>query len=480
MILAIDQGTTSSRAIIMNNQGRLVGSHQIAIAQHYPKPGWVEHDPRDIWKSVEGCIRGALKKSGVSASKIAAIAITNQRETVSVFDNEKPLHRFIVWQDRRTAEACQKLSRYKSEVLKRAGLPIDPYFSASKIRWIQKKLQLSKNKSSLRFRTIDSFLIQKLTSEDAIEATNASRTSLFNLKSCEWDQSLFEVFDVPTRYAPPVYPSEDLGLVTKNLGFLPDGIPVQAVLGDQQAALYGQLGHQPGAGKITYGTGSFILLNTGSKPVISKSGLVSTLAILTHDRKKSYALEGSAFVSGAWIQWLRDQLKMIPNSEASEKLARSIKSSGGVMIVPALAGMGAPFWLPNARGAILGLTRGTGRAEIARASLEALAFQNRALVDAMKDDTHGLKILWKVDGGAVKNDLLMQMQADILHSNIFRPKNLEATATGVALLAGVSMGIFTTKDLEKIWKLDRVFRPTSSKEIERSYSNWIHAVERLS
>lgn len=476
MILAIDQGTTSTRSILLNEKGKSIASHQIAIPQHFPKPGWVEHDANDIWRSVESTMRGVMKKASISPRQIRAIAITNQRETVSLFEGSKSLHRFIVWQDRRTADDCERIRKHAPFVLKRAGLPIDPYFSATKIAWLKKKLSLS-SKRSIRFRTIDSFLISKLTGEDAIEATNASRTSLLNLKSGNWDAELFEIFGVPKAWAPPVYPSEDLGLMTKGLGFLPDGIPVQAVLGDQQAALFGQLGWKKGAGKITFGTGSFLLLNTGATPVISKNGLVSTIAIAWSKGTRDYALEGSAFISGAWIQWLRDQLKIIENSPASEKLAASVKSSDGVMIVPALSGLGAPFWLPHIRGAILGLTRGVGRAHIARASIEALAFQNRALVDAMMKDAPGLRSEWRVDGGAVANNLLLQIQADVLSLAIVRPRNLEATAIGVGQLALLSLGALSLNQIERLWQSERVFRPSpKAKELNSIYKKWLSAV----
>lgn len=476
MILAIDQGTTSTRSILLNKRGKIVSSHSIAIAQHFPRAGWVEHDPRDIWKSVEGSMRGALKTAGIKGDKVRAIAITNQRETVSLFEGSRPLHRFIVWQDRRTADDCKKLESHATTVLKRAGLPIDPYFSATKIAWLKRELKLSSSRS-IRFRTIDSFLISKLTGEDAIEATNASRTSLLNLRSGQWDPELFSIYMIPASYAPPVYPSEDLGLCTRGLGFLPDGIPVQAVLGDQQAALFGQLGWKKGVGKITFGTGSFVLLNTGSQPVISKNNLVSTIAIQWASGRRDYALEGSAFISGAWIQWLRDQLQIIDNSGGSERLARSVQSSDGVVVVPALSGLGAPFWLPHLRGAIMGLTRGSNRGHIARASLEALAFQNRALIDAMIRDAQGLKAEWRVDGGAVANNLLMQIQADVLNSKILRPKNLEATATGVGLLALLSMEALSLKDIEKLWKQDRIFQPSKNTAQTRMlYEQWVKAV----
>lgn len=383
--------------------------------------------------------------------------------------------------DRPTA-ICEKLSKSSKIVRQKAGLPIDPYFSATKISWIKKHLKLSAKNKNLRFRTIDSFLLRRLTKIDAIESTNASRTSLLNLASAKWDSSLFDIFDVPEAWAPRVVPSEGLEFKTSGVEFLPDGIPIRAALGDQQAALFGQIGWMPGHGKITFGTGSFVLLNTGTKPIISKNSLVSTIALEWKSRKRLYALEGSAFICGAWIQWLRDQLQMIGASDESECMAEQVSSSEGVFIVPALSGMGAPFWKPHLRGAVAGLTRGSNRNHIARASLEALAFQNKALIEAMKkDSSHLKKIVWKVDGGAVRNNLLMQIQADALKSKILRPKDLEATGIGAARLAAFSHGFISLKDIEKLWREDRSFTPGSrSKEYDALYGAWIGLVEQLS
>jgi glycerol kinase len=476
MILAIDQGTTSSRALLLDAKGRIVASHSAAIPQHFPKPGWVEHDPKDIWQSVEKSIVGALRKSKVPAKKIRGIGITNQRETVSLFDGDRPLHRFIVWQDRRTADECEKIKNHRSIILQKAGLPIDPYFSATKIKWLLNYLKVPATKKSIRFRTIESFLIQKMTGEDFTEATNASRTSLMNLKTLEWDEELLHIFGVPAHLCPTIIPSQPVGLKTKGLKSLPDGIPIAAILGDQQAALFGQNGWKSGVGKITFGTGSFILLNTGDEPVISTHSLVSTLALQWANGKKLYALEGSAFICGAWIQWLRDQLKMISKSSDIETLARKVRSSDGVMVVPALSGMGAPFWNPQLRGSISGLTRGSSNAHIARASLEALAFQNRALIDAMKKDSpQNLKMEWRVDGGAVRDNLLMQIQADVLRTSIIRPKNLEATAVGVGLLAAHNLELMTLEEIAQSWKLDRIFKATANNYADL-YSSWLQRI----
>lgn len=487
MILAIDQGTTSTRTILMNRRGRLISSSQIAIPQHFPRPGWVEHDPRDIWNSVRGTIQRALRSGNVRPQQIDGIALTNQRETVSLFENHRPLHRFIVWQDRRTTRECSRLKTYASTVLKRSGLPLDPYFSATKIAWIKKQLKIS-SRRAVHFRTIDSFLIHQLTGVNAIEATNASRTSLLDLRRREWCDDLLEIFNVPRKFAPEVVTSEGLELKTRGLDFLPDGIPVTAVLGDQQAALFGQIGWKPGDGKITFGTGSFVLMNTGSRAVTSKNGLCSTLAIEWRDRRPEYAIEGSCFISGAWIQWLRDQIKIIESAFLSEKLARETDSAHDVLVIPALSGLGAPFWRPQLRGAILGLTRGTSRAHIMRASLEALAFQNRALIDAMIADTQNKRGVWMVDGGAVRNDLLLQIQADLLQTTIIRPKNLEATALGVGWLGLKSLGFLSLSDIKKIWREDKRFVPSrqkknqkknQEKDISHYYQRWLCAVRQM-
>lgn len=481
MLLGLDQGTTGSTAVIISTQGKVLGSFTAAVPQHFPRPGWVEHDPQEIWTSVKRAVSGVFKQTRLSQKKILSIGITNQRETVSVFDGHRPLHRFIVWQDRRTSDTCEKLVRFSTKVRKLSGLPIDPYFSATKIRWILDHLRIRPS-SNMRFRTIDSYLLSKMAGVDATEATNASRTSLMNLQKVSWDQELFEIFKIPQALAPEIVPSEGYDFKTRGLDFLPNGIPVKACLGDQQAALFGQIGWKPGSGKITYGTGSFILLNTGTVPVHSKQSLVSTVAIQWASQKTLYALEGSAFICGAWIQWLRDQLGIIDDAHDSECLALQCKHSGEVFVVPALSGMGAPFWKPRIRGAILGISRGSGRAEIARASLEALCFQNKALVEAMVKDVPKIKPYWRVDGGAVKNNLLLQIQADSLENKIIRPKNLEATATGAALLAGVSAKIIGLEDIEKSWRADRVFTPNKKnfKTMESNYALWLKTIERLS
>lgn len=479
MILGIDQGTTGSTAVLLNEKGDLVSQHSADVPQHFPQASWVEHDPKEILRSVAEAVTHCISKAEISPSKIQVIGITNQRETVSLFRDEEPLHRFIVWQDRRTHEDCRRLRKFSKKVRSRSGTPLDPYFSSTKIRWLKKKLGLKASDKNIRFRTIESFLLKKFTGEDVTEISNAHRTQLVNLKKLSWDSELFDIFGVSKNWAPQIIPSEGMNLKTKDLHFLPDGIPVQGVLGDQQAALFGQLGWSKGLGKITFGTGSFILVNTGKEPVVSKSKLVSTVAIQNSKGQTQYALEGSAFICGAWIQWLRDQLGILGLAEESETLAKQVDSSDGVLVVPALSGMGAPFWKPELRGMITGLTRGSNKKHIARASLEALCFQNRALAEAIKADTNMRKIVWRVDGGAVKNNLLMQTQADVLRQKVIRPKRLEATAIGAALLAARGQGLLSESDIQKHWKQDRVFEPNkkSAAGLNKIYDQWVDLVE---
>lgn len=481
-ILGIDQGTTGTTAIILNQSAKVVASCNIPFEQHFPKAGWVEHHPNQIWESIERSVRAVIKKAKIKSTQIECIGITNQRETVSLFKGSKALHPFIVWQDRRTTEDCKKLSKFSKKIIAKTGTPIDPYFSSTKIAYLYKKLGLSKKDPNIRFRTIDSFLINKMTGEDVIEATNAHRTQLMNLKSGKWDPELFKIFGIPLSAHPELIPSQGMNLKTKRLSFLPDGIPIQACLGDQQAALFGQAAWRKGEGKITYGTGAFILVNTGENPIWSKNKMVSTLAIQWKNGKRQFAVEGSVFICGAWVQWLRDQLQIISQSGDIEGLAKRVENSNEVLVIPALAGMGAPFWKANLRGAILGLSRGSNRMHLARASLEALAFQNKALIDAIKKDAPRLKTKWKVDGGAVKNDLLMQIQSDALGLPIYRPKNLEATSTGVALLAGYSQGIFSMAQIKKSIQIERAFRPQLKKGVEmrKLYQIWYASVQNLS
>lgn len=479
MFLGIDQGTTGTTALVLSPSGQVKGRLTVPVQQFFPKPGWVEHDPGQIWKTIEKAVTGALKKARVSAKKIQCIGLTNQRETVSLFKGSEPLHRFIVWQDRRTASFCEKLMPKEDQIISRAGTPIDPYFSGSKIRWLLDHLKILNPSSEIKFRTIDSYLIHRMTGEDAIEATNASRTSLMNLKSLQWDDTLFSLYGIPRSIAPRIIRSQPEGLKTRGLKFLPDGIPLAGILGDQQAALYGQCAWEKGLGKITYGTGSFILLNCGETPLSSKHRLVTTVAAALRNSKTTYALEGSVFICGAWIQWLRDQLGLVASSKDSEKLAQKVATSDGVFVVPALTGYGAPLWNAHLRGSISGLTRGSSKSHIARASLEALAFQNRLLVDTMMADGKLSSTEWRVDGGAVENNLLMQIQSNVLGSRLFRPVNLEATATGAALLSAEACGYLSSQQIEKIWKLQKTFSPEANEtdRLNQVYKDWCRLIE---
>ncbi|PIR23871.1 MAG: glycerol kinase [Deltaproteobacteria bacterium CG11_big_fil_rev_8_21_14_0_20_45_16] len=478
-ILGIDQGTTGSTACLLNEQAKVIATSTSPVPQHFPRPGWVEHRPEEIWQSLTTAVSTTLNKAKISTREITSIGLTNQRETLSLFQGSNALHPFIVWQDRRTSDACKKLKSKGKIIRSRSGTPVDPYFSSTKIAWLIKHLKISKRSKDIKFRTIDSFVLNRMTGANVTEATNAHRTQLVNLKSARWDSVLLDIFDIPHTFCPEIIASEGMNLKTKGLDFLPDGIPIQACLGDQQAALFGQLAWKKGEGKITYGTGAFVLLNTGDRPVHSKNSLVSTLAWEFSNGKKTYALEGSAFICGAWVQWLRDQLGLIRSSEEIESLAREVTDSGGVMIVPALTGLGAPFWRSELRASIQGLTRGSSKAHIARASLEALCFQNRALIDAMKRDASLKKTRWKVDGGAVKNNLLLEIQADVLNCKIYRPKNLEATAIGVALLAGYASGLYDLHEIAASYEPESTFeaRPQQHHALSKTFSSWMTLVK---
>ncbi|HOC93565.1 MAG TPA: glycerol kinase GlpK [bacterium] len=489
-ILAIDQGTTGTTAMVFGPDGRALAKVNREFTQYFPKPGWVEHDPMEIWTSAVKTIGEAIKKSGVKPSLIQAIGITNQRETTVMWDRRdgKPIHNAIVWQCRRTANICDGLKKDGMEktIRKKTGLVVDAYFSGTKVKWLLdnvKGARAAASKGFLKFGTIDSWLIDRLTAggSHVIEISNASRTMLYNIRKLEWDADILKALDIPVSILPEVVESSGIIGRTKNVPGLPDGIPISGVAGDQQAALFGQTCFAPGTSKCTYGTGSFLLMNTGEKPVESRSGLVTTIGWKTGG-KTTYALEGSAFICGAAIQWLRDGLKIIKTAAESEKLAASVSDNGGVYFVPALVGLGAPHWDMYARGAVLGLTRGATSAHLARAALEAMCYQTRDIVDAMaKDSGIPLKSLF-VDGGAVANNLLMQFQADILRAPVDRPKMIETTALGCAFLAGLGVGIWKNlKELEKARETDRLFKPAMKQaERERLYSGWRRAVERAS
>lgn len=488
-ILSIDQGTTSSRVALINSEGEWVAEGQRPFRQIYPKPGWVEHDPQEIWHTVLDSLRECLLKANVSSEAIKAIGITNQRETVVMWDRKtgKPLHNAIVWQCRRTQDLCEKLKKQKKEKIFKAktGLIIDPYFSGTKMKWLLDHVPSARKKAAsgdLAVGTIDSWLLWKLTSGNSFktDVTNASRTMLMNIKTLQWDIELMKILQVPKSILPSIESSNALFGVTDHVPGLPDGIPIHAMIGDQQSALFGQNCFRSGEAKCTFGTGSFSLLNIGNQPKASKSGCLTTVAWKLGSSKPVYAYEGSAFICGAAVQWLRDGLGLFENSADVEKLAASVASSEGVEFVPALTGLGAPHWRPEARGLITGLTRGSTKAHLARATLEAMALQNVDLLEAMKKDVgRPLKKL-RVDGGASRNNLLMQMQSDYLNLKVERPKIFETTALGAALMAGLGVGLFKSlSDIEKIWKKDAEFKPKmAAKERKKRQVQWLRAVEK--
>jgi glycerol kinase len=485
-ILALDQGTTGSRAILFDAAGRTVASAYREFKQYFPKPGWVEHDAQEIWRSCETVIRETVRKSKIAPGEILAIGITNQRETTVMWDREtsRPVHRAIVWQCRRTSDLCHALKKHEPWIHKRTGLVLDPYFSGTKIRWLLDHvpgLRRRAVRGKIAFGTIDSWLIWKLTGgrSHVTDLTNASRTLLLNIKTKKWDPELLKAFGVPAKVLPGLQLSGSIFGTTQNIAGLPAGIPIAGVMGDQQAALYGQGCYEAGTIKNTYGTGCFIMLNTGKELVYSKEGLLTTLASDFKGRPV-YALEGAVFIGGAVVQWLRDGLKVIKSSAETEKVIRGLQDTGGVYVVPAFVGLGAPYWKSEARGLIAGITRGTTTPHLIRACLESIAYQSKDVFDIMQKafgrPIHELK----VDGGACKNDLLMQFQADILNAKILRPKVIELTARGVAHLAGVTMGLWKkSHDLKRQHRIDRIFTPhMRSRDRVRLYQGWLKAVQR--
>jgi glycerol kinase len=489
-ILAIDQGTTSTRAILFDGAGVSVASHAIELRQIYPDNGWVEHDAEEIWRATLNCCRVALK--GVAPTDVAAIGITNQRETTVLWDRRtgQPLHNAIVWQDRRTAERCRALKAegHEPEVTKRSGLLLDPYFSATKAQWLFDHVPGARARAEngeLALGTIDSWLIYKLTGGrvHATDVTNASRTMLLNLRELAWDDTLLKLFAIPRAVLPEVRDSAgEFGETDKELFGAP--IPIMGVAGDQQAATFGQACFAPGDVKSTYGTGCFALVNTGSGVPVSNNRLLSTVAYRAGG-KTAYAIEGSIFVAGAVVQWLRDAVGLIREAHEIEALARTAKSAEGLYFVPAFTGLGAPYWDPDARGAILGLTRDMGVAEIARAALDAVCFQTRDLLEAMAADMHaaglGQPKALKVDGGMVRNDWFCQRLADLTGLAVERPKVTETTALGAAYLAGLAAGVFTSfDDIARAWSLDRRFDPALAKPArDLAYEGWMKAVARV-
>lgn len=488
-ILSIDQGTTSSRVALINSQGEWVAEGQRPFQQIFPKPGWVEHDPQEIWRSVLDSLQECLQKAQVSAAAIAAIGITNQRETIVMWDKKtgKPLHNAIVWQCRRTQDFCYKLKKQNKEKIFKAktGLIIDPYFSGTKMKWLLDHVPGARKMAQegrLALGTIDSWLLWKLTSGNSFktDVTNASRTMLMNIKSLQWDPELMKILNVPASVLPEIAPTNALFGATDHVMGLPDGIPIHGMIGDQQSALFGQNCFKPGEAKCTFGTGSFLLLNIGNKPKPSKSGCLTTVAWQLTGQAPTYAYEGSAFISGAAVQWLRDGLGLIESSDEIEALAVSVPQTDGVEFVPALTGLGAPHWRPGARGIITGLTRGTTKAHIARATLEAMALQNVDLLEAMKKDIGRPLKMMKVDGGASRNSLLMQLQSDFLNLKVIRPEIFETTALGAALMAGLGVGLFKDlKSIEQIWRKEAEFKPKmKTTDRKKRLAQWLEAVKR--
>jgi len=486
-VLALDQGTTSSRAIVFDRAGEIAGVAQKEFRQIFPRPGWVEHDPNEIWSTQAGVVAEALGRAHIRARDIVAVGITNQRETTVVWDRAtgEPIHNAIVWQDRRTAPVCDRLRASGAEDTIRAktGLVVDAYFSGTKVAWILDHVEGARARAEqgeLAFGTIDCWLANKLTSgaQHFTDVSNASRTMLFDINARDWDDELLELLSVPRAVLPEVRASSEIyGEVSSSLSVA--GAPLAGIVGDQQAALMGQICVEPGLAKNTYGTGCFLLMNTGSEAHASKNNLLTTIA-WERGGALQYALEGSVFVGGAVVQWLRDGLKIIRDSSEVEALARSVPDAGGVYVVPALAGLGAPHWDAYARGAIVGLTRGSTDAHIARAALDGIALQVADLVSAMENDAETGMTELRVDGGAAANDLLMQTQADLLRIPVVRPTVLETTALGAAYMAGLAVGYWeSVEELAANWKVDRRFEPELPEaEAARRRERWSEAVER--
>ena len=483
-VLALDQGTTSSRAILFDEDGNAARVARREFRQIFPQPGWVEHDPREILSTQREVAREAVRASGIALKDLMAVGITNQRETTILWDRQsgEPIHNAIVWQDRRTAAYCEKLKNEGAEKIIRSktGLVLDPYFSGTKIAWLLDQIPGARGRAErgeLAFGTVDTWLVWHLTGNrtHVTDASNASRTLLYNIHLGDWDPELLSLLRVPRALLPDVHPSAHaFGMLPA--AFLGEPFVIGGIAGDQQAALFGQACHRAGMAKNTYGTGCFMLLHTGEKAVVSSSGLITTACAQTRDRE--YALEGSVFVGGAVVQWLRDGLEFFQSSGEIERLAASVLDSGDVYLVPAFTGLGAPYWDPQARGTIVGLTRGTTRAHIARAALESIAFQSAEVLEAMQTDSGNKLSELRVDGGAAANDLLMQFQADLLGVPVLRPKVLETTALGAAYLAGLTVDLWKSKEeIAAHWQLERRFEPSSSNTPERM-ARWREAVKR--
>jgi glycerol kinase len=482
-ILALDQGTTTSRAILFNKSGMIIGLKQLPFKQIYPKPGWVEHDPEEIWDTQLAAARGAIEAAQIESGQIVAIGITNQRETVVLWERAtgRPVYNAIVWQCRRSADICDELRALglADPVREKTGLVIDPYFSGTKLMWLfdrEPNLRARAERGELMFGTVDTWLIYKLSGEHLTDPTNASRTLLFNIKSGKWDEELLRQFKIPPSILPRVVPSSGyFGTARKEL--LGAEIPISGCAGDQQAALFGHACFAPGSAKNTYGTGCFTLMNTGPTPVASKHGLLTTVA-WDLGEGFTYALEGSVFIAGAVVQWMRDQMGIITDAAESEVLARSVEDSGEVFIVPAFVGMGAPYWDADARGTVVGITRGTTKAHFVRAALEAIAYQSRDLLDAMEKDSGGRISCIKADGGASANSFLMQFQADIMDRRVVLPEIGEITALGAAYLAGLAVGYWSSLgEVESNWRKKREFVADMSEEKRRKLlESWKKAI----
>ena len=484
-ILALDQGTSSSRAIVFDHDGNICSVAQQEFTQHFPKPGWVEHDPMEIWSSEAAVIAQAITLKGISGKDLAAIGITNQRETTIVWDAETgvPVYNAIVWQDRRTSAFCDSLKAQGlvDKIREKTGLIIDAYFSGTKIKWILDNVPGAREKAEagqLRFGTVDTWLVWQLTRGEVhvTDVSNASRTMLFNINTLEWDKELLELFGIPASMMPAVKSSSEVYGHTKTTIFAHE-VPIAGIAGDQQSALFGQMCTDPGSVKNTYGTGCFLLMNTGTKPILSKNNLLTTVAWKIGDTV-NYALEGSIFVGGSVVQWLRDGLGIIRSSSEIEALAATVEDNGGVYFVPALTGMGAPYWDQYAHGVICGITRGTKAAHIARAALEGIAFQTMDIVHAMEKDAGVPLAELKVDGGASRNNLMMQFQADILGASVVRPMVTETTAMGACYLAGLAVGYWNSLDeIKAQWQVERCFKPSGT-DVTSVKQGWADAINR--
>lgn len=487
-ILAIDAGTTSSRAILFDRKGNTVGVSQHEFTQHFPKESWVEHDATEIWETQLLAIREVLKNQSITASQIHAMGITNQRETTILWDRKTgiPVHNAIVWQDRRTASICETLEKAGKAPLfyEKTGLLLDAYFSGTKIKWIldqDPELRTQAEKGELAFGTVDSWLIWKLTqgAVHATDVTNASRTLLFNIHSLDWDQELLDALDIPKALLPKVVScSEKVGSTAE--GLFDSSIPISGIAGDQQAALFGQMCIETGDVKNTYGTGCFCIMNTGTTPVQSKNKMLTTIGYQLNG-EVHYALEGSVFVAGAAVQWLRDQLGIISSAPEIEALAQTVENNGGVTFIPALAGLGAPHWDPHATGSIIGITRGTQKGHIARATLEAIAMRTKEIITAMQKDADITFKSLKVDGGGSTNNLLMQIQSNLLGVEVIRPETTETTALGAAFFAGLASGYWpSVESLSDIWKIDKQFSPLENEETQNIVSKWNERISKVS